>query len=107
VLGPVEVWRPGRPIPPRHVLTIARLVTPLIALDDPFEVQLRSPAGGPESATDPLGHFSGQRLAARLILALYGVGGPAVLPAPPVVEPAAGGLDGLDGPWIWSIPPRH
>ncbi len=32
---------PGRPIRPRHVLTIDRLVTPLIALDDPFEVQLQ------------------------------------------------------------------
>jgi hypothetical protein len=68
------------------------LETPLIALDDPFEVQLRLPAG----VTDLPGHLAGQRLAARLIVALHGAGGPPV--------PAAGALA---GPWIWSIPPRH
>jgi hypothetical protein len=84
------------------VLTIDRLVTPLIALDDPFEVQLRQ-GGGQHGAADLLAGMAagraGQRLAARLIVALHGLGD--LTGDEPV------GSGGLPGPWVWSIPPRH
>jgi hypothetical protein len=79
-------------------------MTPLIALDDPFEVQLRQGGGGPGGAADllalpgPVGR-AGQRLAARLIVALHGLA--------ELGDDRPAGSGALPGPWIWSIPGRH
>ncbi|GAA0924097.1 BTAD domain-containing putative transcriptional regulator [Virgisporangium aurantiacum] len=111
VLDPVEMWRPGRQVSPEHVLKPRESLTTdsLIALDDLMEVELRPACRHHGAAGELLEQMAasreGHRLAARLIVALHGLGRTNDASEVPAVarRPAVHRRAGL---WVWSIPPR-